>query len=69
MLKNDSYMWYLTDEQVADLARRILGEREMCDARLVDEENQRILRCRSSHYDETEPIVHHDDIYGDWTEQ
>ena len=62
--------YYLSEEQVLDLARRILGEREMCDARQVDMENNRILRCRSSHYDDPVDgvIVHHDDIYGDWND-
>lgn len=58
----------LNEEEAADLARRILGEREMCDARQVDMENNRILRCRSSHYDDNlnEVVIHHDDVYGDW---
>lgn len=57
-------------ETPIELARRILGEREMCEAREVDVENGRILRCRKSHYDDPigEPIVHHDDVYGDWRE-
>lgn len=57
--------------EATELARRILGERIMCDARIVDTEHNRILRCRSSHYEEyleNDKVVHIDDIYGEWTE-